>query len=92
MVNANELQIMYLFGDVKKAVDYFKEISDVLHDVSFVDDIALSQVTDMEKEICQHCKNEEMFTGCRHLAKRIVGECEGAISELTWNELLAKKS
>lgn len=91
MLNANEAQLYYLFGDAMQAIDFYLETLHAFKNVVFVEDTTMSQVTDMEKKICEHCKTKKMFGNCRHITKRIIGECKGAISELTWHEILITK-
>jgi hypothetical protein len=91
MLNTNETQLYYLFGDAMQAIDFYLTTPHATKEVVFVEDTMLSQVIDMEKEICLHCKNTKMFENCRHITKRIIGECDGAISELTWHEILVTK-
>ena len=91
MMNVSERQLYYLFGDATQAIDFYLETPHAFKNVLFVEDTTMPQVTDMEKKICEHCKTKKMFENCRHITKRIIGECNGAISELTWHEILATK-
>ena len=92
MLVANESQLMYLFGDAKQAVDYYNKLpkgpknADGL--ISLINDPKEYETVDLQKIICYHCKHHKMFSDCRHIVKRMVDRCEGAISELVWNDFM----
>jgi hypothetical protein len=94
MLVANETQLRFLFGDAKKAIAFYKKTtSSDIQDVKLVRDTTQSKVMELDiyklcDDVCKTCKDKEMFPDCRHLARRIVGECNGAMPELVWNDLM----
>jgi hypothetical protein len=94
MTVLDKMQLKYLFGDAKKVIAFYEKATPShIEAITLAKNPTQSQIMDLDiyklcDDVCRACKNKQMFPDCKHIIKRMVDRCEGAMSELTWNEIL----
>ena len=76
-----------LFGNEQKAKNFYSQIP-----VEYkIENKTRNIIFTMGHNLCDYCEKHEMFKDCKHIIKRMIGECNQAWGEIDLSRVRIRK-